>query len=118
IESRSPFRGRPEISGRPNRSGNRQEGKARQEKMITWFITNLCLALLALGFDALNRDAPPRSRFLVLFIALCGWAVPWQLATGLLPAGSNEALLAFESWQLPGTMRPYLDEPGTGKAFG
>jgi beta-lactamase regulating signal transducer with metallopeptidase domain len=54
--------------------------------MTTWFWTNLSLTILALAFASLNAKAPHRLRFLICFVALCSWMVPWGQIGRFVPA--------------------------------
>ena len=64
--------------------------------MLTWFLVNVVLSLLALGFISLNATAPHRLRFFAGFAALIAWLMPWPLLPELLPAN----MFSFELWRL------------------
>jgi len=56
--------------------------------MIVWFWANVLLTVLALAFVRFNSSAPHRLRFLVCFIAMCCWLVPWAQFGRLVPTAA------------------------------
>ena len=63
--------------------------------MLTWFLVNVVLTVLALAFAVMNSGAPHRLRFHACVLALVGWLVPWSQAGGWMPD-----LLSLDLWQL------------------
>ncbi len=64
--------------------------------MLTWFLVNVVISLLALVFIALSNTAPHRLRFFAGFAALVAWLVPWPLVPDLLPMN----MFSFELWRI------------------
>jgi beta-lactamase regulating signal transducer with metallopeptidase domain len=64
--------------------------------MLTWFLVNVVLSVLALVFITLNDTAPHRLRFFAGFTALAAWLVPWPLLPDLLPAN----MFSFQLWRM------------------
>ncbi len=64
--------------------------------MLTWFLVNVVISVLALVFITLSSNAPHRLRFLAGFAALVAWLVPWPLVPDLLPAN----MFSFELWRI------------------
>jgi beta-lactamase regulating signal transducer with metallopeptidase domain len=54
--------------------------------MIVWIWTNVTLTMFALVFARLNATAPHRLRFLVCFLAMCSWLIPWGRLGSVIPA--------------------------------
>ena len=65
--------------------------------MFSWLLVNVVLSVLALVFVTLNASAPHRLRFLVSFVALLAWLMPWHLVPEFLPRWYSLDLWRMES---------------------
>jgi beta-lactamase regulating signal transducer with metallopeptidase domain len=63
--------------------------------MFSWLLVNVVLSALALLFVTVNASAPHRLRFLISFVALCAWLVPWHVVPEFVPQWQ-----ALDLWEI------------------